>query len=172
MYKKHISWVVVLLVLLFASNVAFAQEQKETKFGMGFQSSFPAWGISGMMDVAPNISVQGILGLFGDLRTYAGRGIYRFTKEPYWNTYGYGMIGAWSYPWLEYDWVAQRWVERTETAMGFGAGAGVEYNWQAWERNLPPIWWNAEVGIGMVEFEEALYEFSTFMIGVGAHYRF
>lgn len=76
---------------LLVSDVAFAQEQKETKFGIGFQSTFPAWGLSGMMDVNDKVSVQGILGAFGDLNIYAGRGIYRFRKEPMWNTYGYGM---------------------------------------------------------------------------------
>ena len=157
-------------MLLFVSNVAFAQEERETKYGVGIQSSFPAWGISGMVDVAPKISVQGILGIVGDLRTYAGRGIYRFKKEPHWNTYGYGMIGAWSYPWYEReDW---RIEEKTETAIGFGAGAGIEYNWQALTPNLPPLWWNLEAGMGRVEFEEAGYGFATFMFGGGVHYRF
>ena len=157
-------------MLLLVSNIAFAQGEKETKFGIGFQSSFPAWGISGMMDVADNVSVQGILGAFGDLKTYAGRGIYRFRKEPKWNTYGYGMIGAWSYPW--YKWEGWNLVEETETTIGFGAGVGIEYDWRAWMPDLPPVWWNLKIGVGMIEFEEADYDLSTFMVGCGGHYRF
>ena len=170
MFKKFSLEGVVISILLLVSSVAFAQEEKETKFGIGFQSSFPAYGISGMLDVGPNISVQGILGAFGDLKTFAGRGIYRFRKEPYWNTYGYGMIGVWSYPW--YKWEGWNFVEKTETTMGFGAGVGIDYNWQGWSPDLPPIWWNLELGIGMVEFEDADYNFSTIMFGVGVHYRF
>ncbi|MBU0569102.1 porin family protein [bacterium] len=162
-----IATVTVSLFLLV--GVASAQEQKETKFGVGFQSSFPAWGISGMMDVFDKVSVQGILGAFGNLKTYAGRGIYRFRREPFWNTYGYGMVGMWSYSYFD-DYARRNYVKETETAMGFGAGGGIEYNWQAFAPNLPPIWWNLEAGIGSVPLK--YYNFSSFMIGVGAHYRF
>lgn len=172
---------VIFLLLIGGTQMVSSQEARaegiegETKrFGVGFQSSFPAWGISGMVDVADNLSVQGILGAFGDLKTYAGRGIYRFTRKPYYNAYGYGMIGAWSYTGYEYYWVgwSLRSRKTTETVLGFGAGVGIEYDWRAWSPNLPPIWWNLEVGLGMVNFEKVDYDFSTFMLGVGAHYRF
>jgi len=166
-------------LLLLVSNIAFAQGEKETKFGIGFQSSFPAWGISGMMDVADNVSVQGILGVVGDLKTYAGRGIYRFRKEPNWNTYGYGMIGAWSYTGLEmyisdysYGIPIYATRETTETVMGYGAGVGIEYDWRAWAPDLPSVRWNIEIGLGVVEFEIVDYDFSTFVFGCGGHYRF
>lgn len=153
--------------LFFLVGVASAQEQKETKFGVGFQG----WGISGMMDVSDKVSVQGILGMFGDLRTYAGRGIYRFRREPLWNAYGYGMVGMWSGSYSKWDAYRGDYVEETETAMGFGAGGGIEYNWQAFSPNLPPIWWNLEAGIGSVGFDH-YNDFSAFMFGGGAHYRF
>ncbi len=172
MFKKKLfslGGVVILLFLLVAS-VAFTEEEKETKFGIGFQGSFPAWGISGMMDVADNISVQGIVGLMGDLKMYAGKGIYKFRKEPYWNAYGYGTIGRWSYP--GYKWEEWDLVEITETTMGFGVGVGIEYDWRGWDPKLPPIFGNVEIGFGKVEFDEVDYDFSTLMWGGGLHYRF
>jgi len=178
--KKHLSITEAVSLFLLVSSVALAQgiEDETKRFGVGFQSSYPAWGISGMMDVADNLSVQGILGMVGDLKTYAGRGIYRFRKEPYWNTYGYGMIGAWSYPGyeIEYEYIYgisyPTMKKITETVMGFGAGVGIEYDWRALSPNLPPIWFNLEIGLGNVKFKKIDYDFSAFMAGAGAHYRF
>lgn len=171
MFKKHVSLAaVVVLLLIFVSNVSFAQQQEETKYGIGLQFSFPAWGLSGMIDLKEDVSIQGIFGLFGDLTTIAGRGLYRFRQEPYWNIYGYGMLGIWSYPYTELE--GWSWEEKTETTLGFGVGVGIEYNWQAWDEELPPIWYNAEFGIGSVNFDKANYNFSTMMLGAGAHYKF
>ena len=78
-------------------------------------------------------------------------------------------LGMWRYPYSKWD-ANGNWVEETETAMGFGAGGGIEYNWQAFAPDLPPIWWNLEAGIGSVPLD--YYNFSAFMIGLGAHYRF
>ena len=35
----------------------------------------------------------------------------------------------------------------TSFGLGFGAGAGVEYSWQSFSEDLPPIWGSAELGI-------------------------
>ena len=168
MIRKQFSLLVVALLLLL-SNIAFAEE-KGTKFGIGLQASFPGYGISGIVDVTDKVSIQGILDFIGDLKMYAGRGIYRFTKKPFWNAYGYGAIGAWSYPYKVLE--SGKLVKKTETVLGFGAGVGIEYNWQALARELPPLWWNVEVGLGIVKFEKAVYDVSTITLGLGVHYRF
>ena len=162
--------IVIGFILVVLSN-AFAQDRDDLKYGVGFQGSFPAYGISGMMDVNETISVQAILGFFGSLNTYAGRGLYRFKKERDWEIYGYGMIGIWSY-----DGVGVRTgfalENYTETAVGFGAGAGLEYDWRALSPDLPPLFWNVELGIGIVNFNKVNYDFNTLLIGLGVHYRF
>ncbi len=151
-----------------------AEVSRRTKFGVGFQSTFPVWGISGMMDMNEKISLQGILGLLGGLKMCSGKGIYRFRREPYWNTYGYGMIGAWWYSYRELE--GWTWKEKTETALGLGGGVGIEYNWQAlWGPDLPPIWWNLEVGLGVLKFELGWLgrlDYSGLWLGCGGHYRF
>ena len=139
--------------------------QKKAKFGVGFQYTFPACGLSGIMDVTPNTSIQGIFGFFGDLKMFAGKGIYRFKKEHYWNIYGYGEVGVFSITGYG-NWRNQKIIN--ETSMGFSTGAGIEYGWQALSPNLPPVWWNFELGLGTVMD----YGFPTMFYGCGAHYRF
>lgn len=95
-------FVIFILCLVYAIP-AFAEEQKKTKFGVGFQSTFPALGISGVYDINDKVSAQGVLGLDGELKMYAVRGIYKLRKEPGWNTYGYGMIGSISAPVLKVE---------------------------------------------------------------------
>lgn len=169
--------VIAISVLLTLPMAAQAQgEQDETegteietyRYGAGFQGSFPASGLSGMMNITDDVAVQAILGVFGNLRTLAGRGLYKFQKEDFWDLYGYGMIGAWSYQGFA---IADNNRQR-ETVLGLGAGAGFQYDWRAFYPEFPPILWNIELGIGFVDFKEVNYNFSTIIFGAGLHYRF
>lgn len=183
MFKKHICLLLAALFILLVSSSAFAIEvggekekkqpkkqkvvQTRMKYGIGFQSSFPAYGVSGMYNVNEKSSIQVVLGPFGYLKTFAGRVLYRFNRKtiPHkYNVYGYGMLGFWSYTW--HRWYAEN---RTETVPGFGAGAGIEYFFNDF---LPEVGWNLEIGLGFVDFKEVHYTFSTFMFGIGAHYYF
>ena len=176
MIKKWFSFVVAVLLLL-VSSAAFAQERKiksvapakekktksidapaqegKIKFGIGLQSSVPFWmvGISGIADVSDKASVQGILGFWWGLTEFEARGIYRFKKKDLWNIYGYGAVGMLSHLGIG-----------TAT---FGAGTGIEANWQGLDRDLPPLWWNVEIGF------RVLGSFlSGIGLGLGVHYRF
>lgn len=176
MNNKLYYGVMVVLLILVAPVITWAQGEQEeqgaqgsepkaisdTKYGVGFQGTFPASGISGMIDLTDAITAQAIIGFYGNLKTYAGRGLYRFRKENFWNLYGYGMVGAWSYSL----------VGESETVPGFGAGAGIEYDWRGWNPELPSISWNLELGLGVVNFDKVNYNFSTLLIGAGVHYRF
>lgn len=171
MHRLCSALLVVSLLVVTVSAVSAGEGIERTRFGIGFQASFPAWGFSGVADLTDQVAVQGIFGFFGDLRTYAGRGLYRFSRKDYWNVYGYAAVGSFSYTGLSIDddWT---WDEKTETVVGFGAGVGLEYDWRAWSPNLPPMAFNLELGAGSVKFEEVDYNFSSMMIGVGLHFRF
>lgn len=134
-------------------------ELEPTTFGVGLQSSWPSFGFSGTMDLDDSIAVQGVLGLFGRVSTFAGRGLYRFAREEMWSVYGYGSAGAISF----------RFLNETETSLGLGAGVGLEYDWRAWQRKLPPIRWNIEIGLGYADL--AYYDYTGFTFGAGLHYR-
>jgi len=168
---KIYQWMIAIMLISVVFSSAFAQERDDLKWGAGFQGSFPAYGLSGMMDINETTSVQVILGFFGSLNTYAGRGLYRFKKEDEWEVYGYGMIGIWSYEGVRLR-TAFAVENYTETVMGFGAGAGIEYDWRALNPDLPPLFWNIELGIGIVDFNKVDYNFNTLLIGAGVHYRF
>lgn len=150
-----------IIVAVFCVFVIVPAETAERgQYGLGFQSSFPAWGLSGMYDLNRDISLQAILGPLGNLNTFAGRGLYRFQHEDDWNLYGYGMLGIWTHSF----------IGETFSSIGFGFGAGLEYDWRAFSEDLPPLFWNLELGVGFVDLDH--YNFSTLMIGVGVHYRF
>ncbi len=161
-----------LIILLSANSFVFGQEKEaqleKTKYGVGAQFTFPAYGISGMLDINEIISAQGVIGIFGDLKTYAAKGLYKFKKTNYWNLYGYGIIGAWSYTGLETGGLD----EITETTLGFGGGVGFEYDLRVWDEEMPPIFWNIELGIGVASFDKVDHDFSTLAFGAGIHYRF
>ncbi len=152
------------------------QKEKKTKFGIGFQYSSPALGISGILDVTPNVSIQGILDPLGDLKTYVGRGIYRFKKKSNWNAYGYGMLGTWSYPIYGGGLLYWDIKEGTEKIMVFGAGVGIEQDCRSLGASFsgfPPLWLNFEIGLRSAKFKEASYNpLLPISVGVGIHYRF
>lgn len=172
-FKKCFNLVAVFLIILISSVSVLAQ-QKQVGFqsltsGLGLSPSW--WGISAIADVTPNVSIQVILNPLGDLNkmlytgAYAGRGIYRFIKKTYWNAYGYGMLGAWSYLTDSLNLKEKTGIEIMDII--FGPGAGIEYNWKALYSKLPSIAWNLEVGLGMVNFKGI-----DIITGAGAHYRF
>lgn len=135
------------------------------KIGAGLQSSFPTFGISGIYNLNEQMAAQAVLGFIGSTSAFGGRFLYRFRREENYNFYGYGMLGIFRHKtWGLHDKYILKW--ETETVAGFGLGGGVEYFFEG----LPEIGWNAELGIGIVDFE--YYDFSAFMFGLGAHYYF
>jgi hypothetical protein len=180
---KPVSVLLMVCLVLLLASTALAQEEKPAaqpeqnmalgnqagKVGVGFQFSFPAWGLSGKYNVTDKFAVQGVFGFFGSLKTYAARGLYKFKVKPQLGVYGYGMVGAFSYKGFELNYNSSNFLdERTETVVGFGAGAGVEYFF----KGLEEIGWNLEIGFGSINFDQVDYNFSMIMIGAGAHYFF
>ncbi len=161
------------LVLVFAAlaaNTAVAQsatgrggpaEALRPKVGIGFQTSWPAWGLSGMYDVTERVSGQAVLGFFGGWTTFSGRGLYHFGQEPQVRPYGYGMLGFWRYSLIT-----------SASAVTFGAGAGIDLDLRKLAPELPPLFANAEFGISMVDLALAGYTGATMAFGAGLHYRF
>lgn len=150
-----------------ASDVQTGSPRDGSRYGLGIQGTFPAVGISGKMDIANELEAQAVLGFFSTLHAYAGRILYKFQQDDYWDMYGYGSVGVWSY--------RERYitgVRRSESTVGFGFGAGVQWDWRARNERLPPIEWNFEVGFTLFNWDEVDYRSSTIMFGVGGHYRF
>jgi hypothetical protein len=156
-----------LLALCFSAvpGTLTAQETEKSgsPFGIGFESSWPSYGLSGIYDVNDRISAQAVVGAFGTVTNFSGRGIYRFTREDNYNVFGFGTAGLWNYSGLT-----------DESVLGLGAGAGVELDWQrilaSNGTGFPPLFSSIEIGMVLAEFE--YYNFSSFSVGAGFHYRF
>lgn len=136
-------------------------QRSELPYGVGAQWAAPAYGVSGMYDFSEEVSGQVVLGFFGPVSAFSGRILYRFQKSDAYDLYGYGTVGSWNY-------------SRGGSSVGFGAGAGLEYSWPKLLDNseAPPLFGNIEVGFVTLSNEFEGYNFSSFVYGVGIHYRF
>jgi len=155
--KKLIRLTSVLFALMLTSNLS-AQE-----LGLGFQASFPSYGLSLKADFNETHSGQVVLGSFGTVTTISGRYIYNFneTGDAFPLTpFVYGQIGQWSY---DYDFLGIK-----ESIFGYGVGAGLEFNWlSSISDNFKTT---VEIGYAVVDLE--YFDFSATMFGVGIHYYF
>jgi hypothetical protein len=149
---------VLSLLLLSTSQAA----DSDSKYAAGFQSTGYSYGLSGKMEISDEITAQGIIGLFGDLSSYSVRGLYNLKSDTHWDAYAYGSAGMWSYD-SSFD-------DFDENVFVFGSGVGIEYDWRAFAPELPPVYWNLELGLNVGSFD--YYDFSALSFGVGAHYRF
>jgi len=152
----------LVLLALAVPQRALAQYDSASPFGIGFQSAWPSYGISGLYDVNEQITVQAIIGALGTVTNFGGRGIYRFQIEPKYNLYGFGTVGLW-----RYDYTID-----TESVVGFGGGAGVELDWRRIleDDSFPPLYTSLDLSFVLANFE--YYNFSGISTGGGVHYRF
>lgn len=133
-------------------------------YGVGAQWAAPAFGVSGVYDFTEQISGQAVLGFFGGLQSYSGRILYRFNQKEAYDLYGFGTVGVWRYSG----------AFSTESATGLGGGVGLEYSWQHLfdSADMPPLFGNVELGFVSLTGDFSGYNFSSFVYGVGIHYRF
>jgi len=147
----------------FAPTQLTAQES-DNKFGIGIQSSWPSYGLSGIYDMSDRITLQAVVGALGTVTNLSGRMNYRFDIREKYNFYGYGTAGLWSY-----DYTIDR-----ENVVGFGGGAGIELDWRKIispeDNSFPPLYSSFDLGFVLANFD--YYNFSGFVMGGGLHYRF
>lgn len=138
------------------------------RYGLGFASSWPAYGISGTLQVSETITGEAVLGFFGTVSSFGGRLWYRFNRNMKYDLYGYGGLSV-------YHWngVNSAFLDVSENVLGVGFGAGIESGLPKLfdDEEFPPIFINAELGLAFASFKY-YSNFSSFILGVGAHYRF
>lgn len=141
------------------------------KFGVGFASSWPAYGISGTYQVNPAVTAEAVIGLLGTVSNFGGRLWYRFNRNHNYDLYAYGAASIYRYGYYSYDLGLNRRRE-SESVLGLGGGAGFEYGLRSLmnDQTMPPVFFNVELGIALASFE--YYNFSSFVWGGGIHYRF
>jgi hypothetical protein len=121
------------------------------------------YGLSAKYDVTDKITAQAIGGFWGysDLTSFTGRGLYKFKEQNNYTLYGYGSLSSWSYSGYGYN----------ETVIGFGGGAGAEYDMRGIDPEFIPIFISADIGIEVANFDH-YGSFSSLGIGLGIHYKF
>lgn len=121
------------------------------------------YGLSGKYDITDKITAQGIVGLwgYGGLSSITGRINYKFKEKNYYSLYGYGSISSWSWSNSLYD----------ETVMGFGAGAGAEYDIRGFDKSFIPLFISADLGLRYASFSH-YGGFGGLGLDLGVHYKF
>ena len=137
------------------------------KFGVGFTSSWPAYGLSGTYQLNQKVTAEAILGFLGVVNSYGGRVWYRFKPDTKFDIYAVGGLAAYVY---DYSFGG---FGRSESVIGFQAGAGVESGLQTLldDPEMPPIFFNAEISLAFASFDN-YGGFNTLSFGAGVHYRF
>lgn len=157
--KKFIKNLTTATLLLTVSQSTLIAEEN---IGIGFQSSgFSSNGLSVKADIGDKYVAQGVVGFFGDVNNYSVRGLYKFQENTHYNLYGYGSIGMWRWDSVFFG---------DESVLGYGAGAGIEYDLRALNSNMVPLFVNVELGMDFVNFDN--YDYGGFGLGLGLHYKF
>lgn len=170
-FARFASFAALLFFLVAAEGIqAQASPDAPGRMGLGFQSSWPAYGLSGTYEVNEKVTAQGVIGAFGSLTTLSARGLYHFQREEKYSLYGYGTAGIWRHSFRIIG------VSESQTSPGVGGGAGVELDWRRLldsEGNgsgFPPLFSSIDLGFVAASFDN--YNFSGLVIGAGLHYRF
>jgi len=143
----------------------------ESRLSLGLQGTHFLGGVSGVVEIAAPWALQGVID-FG-LDAFALRVLNRFYRVRYWDVYGEGTVAVWDSQ-SQGSW--GRWGSHSyDNNFGLGVGIGVEYDWRGlndrlpqiggYDRTLPPITWNIEVGTNIMPY------FSAYL-GLGAHWKF
>lgn len=154
------------ILFIFLINNSFAQDLDYPRLGVGFQASFPAWGLSAKADFDETNSAQAIIGVAGPFSSYYGRYLYNFNEggdDFVIKPYVFAQAGMYSYDY-NYSYLG---LGKTENVFGYGAGAGIEWHYAPFTDKLR---FSLEVGYSKVDFNH--YDFKAIMFGGGIHYHF
>ena len=146
-----------LVVVALLSTVASADKGD-------FYAGLENHGISAKYDVTDKVTAQAIIGVWGynNLTSFTGRGLYKFKEKEHFNFYGYGAITSWTWNDNYYG---------DETVIGFGAGAGAEYDIRGIDPEFIPLYINLDLGLQVASFDH-YGGFSGLGLGLGVHYKF
>ena len=156
--------------LLFSTNLLSAQDGNR-KIGVGFQTSFPVYGISAKIGITDQIMAQAIIAPFGgsagsvgySMNFYGARGIYRFTDADR-TAVPYGFVGAG----LIRSTFTYGGTSSSANLVGWSLGAGVEL-FPSFIDNLGA---SIELGYGSMSIGAGDISIQSLIWGGGLHYYF
>jgi hypothetical protein len=142
------------------------------RYGVGFASSWPSYGLSGTLLISETLTGEVILGFLGAITNVGARGWYRFNTNHNYDIYAYGGLSLLMYRYDTFDPSTSSTRKKTETVPGIGAGVGMEFSLQQLleDESFPPLFFSIELGLAIASFE--FYDFSFLSFGAGIRYRF
>ncbi len=155
-------------MLCLAAVFSLAAESRDYSYGeippfaAGVQILGVGWGLSGLMDLNDDWSMQAVAGPFGRMNIYAVRGLYSLYRQADWNAYAFGQLAHINNREEEGD--------PRETAFSVGGGVGVQYDWSRLHPDMPPLIWSIEAGLMSDKLDNR--DISGVRVGGGVHYRF
>lgn len=152
---KRMIALAVMPVVLFPS-MTLAKSKTGSELAIGVETMWPTYGLSAKLEVDPLVTVQGTLGTFHSIKHLSGRVSYKFSTEPDYNLYSFGMAGLYR----DSD------DDLFDSKIGIGAGVGVEYDLSSYLSGMP-ITVDGELGVSFVDLEDKRGEVA---IGLGVHY--
>ena len=152
---------------VLASSTVTAKPLKNGKFGVGLSSSgaFGSFGLSAKKELTDDITAEVTLGFLGTYTNIGGKVLYKFQKDAKYDLYGYGALSYWSYEYGSRFYYNGSYYGTT-TGIGFGAGAGIEYD------VAKDITVNGELGFNAVNWDYGYTGMGGVNIGLAAHYWF
>ena len=147
---------ILIISIIFSTISMYSQNAS-----LGVQYTFPSYGISGKYHLNDNHCIQAVFGAFGIVSNYTGRYNYLFEERGRRNVkpFLYAQAGVWRYDDL---------LSIDESAVGFGLGAGLEFDWMDFiSENISTT---IEIGYGNVDL--LYYDFAFTSFGFGLHYNF
>lgn len=141
------------------------------RYGVGFASSWPAYGLSGTLQFSETFTGEVILGFLGVISNIGARAWYRFNTNHNYDIYAYGGLSFLMYRYDTFDSNFNR-SKKTETVPGIGVGVGMEFSLQQLldDDTFPPLFFTLELGLSIASFNN--YDFSFLSFGSGIRYRF
>ena len=157
----------LLIAIVFCVNSLLAQDLSYPRLGVGIQANFPVGGLSVKADLTEQHSAQAVIGIFGPFSSYYGRYSFNFNETGYdfrIKPYLYGQAGIFSF---DYKGLNEQYqlVDETESNLGFGGGAGIEWYYAPFTDKLR---FNIEIGYNKVDF--SFYDYNSILFGGGIHY--
>lgn len=155
--------VALAVTLISVAALATPAQAQDSPWSVGFQSSWPVYGLSARYDLNEKLVAQGVVGAASGLLSVSGRANYRFQQAEKYDVFGYAALTLW-------NWNGNN-TFASETTLGFGAGGGIEVDWPTIleDDEFPPLYSTFEIGFGVAGFDN--YDLSAFSFGASLHYR-
>ena len=168
---KQVYSIVALSLMLGVFAVAWGEPTvTRGNLGLGFQAGTFTTGLSGKYSMTKNLTIQGVVGIFGDDSYYGGRLLFEKRYRNH-RPYLFGTVGGKIHKRDDYVQTSSnpdQYTTKTtrEYSQAYGAGFGLEWFFPT----FPQLGINLETGLVNYNEPPGTDDYATVFIGAGIHY--